>query len=479
MRTTLETGYIMPFIPHTSDDIAAMLKTIGVTKLTDLFDEIPAHLQIALSEDIPPGLTELGMTQLMQKRATQDHHRGCFIGAGAYEHHIPAAVWDITSRGEFLTAYTPYQAEASQGTLQLLYEYQTMMASLMGMEVSNASLYEGASALAEAILMAIRSLPKNNPSRRVYVAGSVHPHYLQTAQAIVATQNIELVSLPFHSKTGKIDLHQLDEMANQPAAALVIQQPNFFGQLEAVDELTDWAHAHNQFVIAVVNPIAMALFKEPGSWGQTGADIVCGEGQPLGIPLASGGPYFGFMCTRMTLVRQMPGRIIGRTVDIEGKTGFALTLQAREQHIRRAKATSNICTNQGLAVTAATIFMSLLGEHGLKQMAIASYENTAKLREQLQQLDQVSLTFADHHFHEIVITLPVPAALIIEEMAKANLQAGYDLGLSFPGFANCLLICVTETKTEEDIKNYVSLLQQSLRNLVKRNGHTHSATEMA
>lgn len=469
----------MPFIPHTEDDIAAMLQAIGVTHISDLFDEIPSNLHAPLSEEIPTGLNELQITQLMQKRALQDKHQGCFIGAGAYEHHIPAAVWEIVGRGEFLTSYTPYQAEASQGTLQLLYEYQSMMASLMGMEVSNASLYDGASALAEAILMAIRCLPKNNPSRSILVAGSLHPHYLQTVQAIVATQNIELITLPFDPLSGKLDPKVLSMPDYQHAAALIIPQPNFFGQLEEVDELTDLAHAQNQFVIAVVNPLAMALIKEPGSWGKTGADIVCGEGQPLGIPLASGGPYFGFMCTRMSLIRQMPGRIIGRTVDVDGKPGFTLTLQAREQHIRRAKATSNICTNQGLAVTAATIFMSLLGEHGLRKMALASYENTAKMRGLLQKIPQVKIYFTDHHFHELVIALPVPAAAIIEEMAKAQIQAGYDLGLSFAALKNCLLICVTETKTDEDIQHYVNVLQQAITTLLKHNGHTNSIKETA
>ncbi|MFN7098329.1 MAG: aminomethyl-transferring glycine dehydrogenase subunit GcvPA, partial [Gammaproteobacteria bacterium] len=329
----------MPFIPHTKNDIAAMLDAIGVKNISDLFDEIPTNLHVAAQQEIPEGLNEFKTTRLMLQLAKQDRHAGCFIGAGAYEHYIPAAVWEIASRGEFLTAYTPYQAEASQGTLQLLYEYQTMMASLMGMEVSNASLYDGASALAEAILMAIRSLPKNNPSKTILIAGSLHPHYRQTAETIVSAQGIKLVDVPFDAKTGTLDLASLDPFAAQHAAALVIQQPNFFGQLEAVDALTDWAHAHNQLVIAAVNPIATALFKEPGSWGETGADIACGEGQPLGLPLASGGPYFGFMCTRMALVRQMPGRIIGRTVDRDNKPGFTLTLQAREQHIRRAKAT--------------------------------------------------------------------------------------------------------------------------------------------
>ncbi|MBY0544959.1 MAG: aminomethyl-transferring glycine dehydrogenase subunit GcvPA [Gammaproteobacteria bacterium] len=456
----------MPFIPHTQNDITAMLDAIGVKNIQDLFDEIPQKLQTTVQTDIPEGLNEMEMTRLMQNLANKDRFKTCFIGAGAYEHHIPAAVWGLATRGEFLTAYTPYQAEASQGTLQLLYEYQTMMASLMGMEVSNASLYDGASALAEAILMAIRSLPKNHPSKTILVAGNLHPHYRQVAEALVTAQGIRLIEIPFNEKTGKISLELIPENVAIEAAALVIQQPNFFGQLEEVDILTNWAHAHHLFVIAMVNPIAMALFKEPGSWGEKGADIVCGEGQPLGIPLTSGGPYFGFMCTRMALVRQMPGRLVGRTVDKEGKQGFTLTLQAREQHIRRAKATSNICTNQGLAVTAATIFMSLLGEEGLRRMALASYQNTQKFVELMSDIKGIHPLYEDHHFHEVALKLPVKASKVIDEMAKQGIQAGYDLGVTFPALSNALLVCITETKTLDDIQEYHQALRMALTKLM-------------
>lgn len=462
----------MPFIPHTKNDIDVMLDAIGAKKIHDLFDEIPEKLWHQASElDISAGLNEMEVTQLLKKRAAQDRREACYIGAGAYEHHIPAAVWKIAMRGEFLTSYTPYQAEASQGTLQLLYEYQTMIASLMGMEVSNASLYDGASALAEAILMAIRSTPKSNPCKTVLIAGTLHPHYSEVAHALVTAQGIELIEIPFNQKAGTLDLELLAAYEKSSFAALVIQQPNFFGQLEAVDQLTDWAHAHQQLVVAVVNPIAMSLFKEPGSWGEKGADIVCGEGQSLGIPLASGGPYFGFMCTRMSLVRQMPGRLIGRTVDKEGQRGFTLTLQAREQHIRRAKATSNICTNQGLAVTAATIFMSLLGEQGLKKIALASYDNTQKLIEILRQTSGVMPLFQGLRFHEVAVKLPVKASALIEEMAKQGIQAGYDLGQTFPELGNALLICVTETKTDDDLHRYGKVFQSALEALCKHKNH--------
>src|SRR3990167_1955317 len=292
----------MPFIPHTPANIKTMLDTIGVNQINDLFNEIPTELtqssQPQPSRHISSGLTEMELALLMQARAKQDAGRLCFIGAGAYEHYIPAAVWDIATRGEFMTAYTPYQAEASQGLLQLFYEYQTMMASLMAMEISNASLYDGASALAEAVLMAVR-LSANKQSV-ILMPTTIHPHYCQTVRTIVEQQH-----LPLH------------DVAYDTATALVIPQPNFFGVLEEVDALTDWAHQHNILVIAVTNPIAMALLKPPGQWGQQGADIACGDGQALGIPLASGGPYYGFLCTRKKFARQMPGRIIGRTTDLE------------------------------------------------------------------------------------------------------------------------------------------------------------------
>ena len=360
---------IMPFIPHTDSDIRDMLAAIGAGDIEDLFDEIPASLRIGKLDGVPEGMTEQQISRLMADRAEQDGRPLCFMGAGAYDHHIPAAVWEIATRGEFYSAYTPYQAEASQGTLQLLYEYQSMMTALTGMDVSNASLYDGASALAEAVLMAVRANRKSK-SRKVLIPRNLHPSYRKVTQAIVSNQDIELIELPFDKEGGHTDPASLEAYAGQDITALVIPQPNFFGVLEEVDALTDWAHNNGTLAIAVVNPLALALLAPPGEWGEKGADICCGEGQPLGAPLASGGPYFGFMCCTQALVRQMPGRIVGRTRDLDGKEGYTLTLQAREQHIRRSKATSNICTNQGLMVTAATIHMALLGSEGLERVAV-------------------------------------------------------------------------------------------------------------
>ena len=459
----------MPFIPHTEADIAAMLASIGAPSTDALFDEIPAELNCGGLPGIPEGLSEMRVTRLMQGRAAQDGFYSNFIGAGAYEHHIPAAVWSIVTRGEFYSAYTPYQAEASQGTLQLLYEYQTMMASLTGLDVSNASLYDGASALAEAVLMAVRA--SKTGARRVLVPASVHPRYLAVTRTTVKNQAIELVSVPIDPSTGVTDLAALEALAGAESgqyAALVIPQPNFFGALEPVDALTDWAHAHNMLAIAVVNPMALALLKPPGSWGAAGkgADIAVGDGQPLGVPMSSGGPYFGFMTARQALVRQMPGRIVGRTVDLDGQPGFALTLQAREQHIRRSKATSNICTNQGLLVTAATIHMALLGPEGLKNVALASHANTRALLDKLLSVPGVERVFSGAFFHEAVIRINTPVDDVLRALRAQGILGGYALGGDFPELADCILVCATETKIDDDLEHY----RQQLQRILSRRG---------
>jgi len=449
----------MPFIPHTEADIAAMLASIGVPSTDALFDEIPGELNCGGLPGIPAGLSEMAVTRLMHQRAAQDGFYSSFLGAGAYEHHIPAAVWQIVTRGEFYSAYTPYQAEASQGTLQLLYEYQTMMAGLTGLDVSNASLYDGASALAEAVLMAVRA--NKAGIRRVLVPATLHPRYLAVARSTVKNQGIELVAVPYDPASGTTNLAALDAIAGE-AAALVIPQPNFFGVLEPVDALTDWAHQRNMLAIAVVNPLSLALLNAPGSWGTRGADICVGDGQPLGVPLSSGGPYFGFMTARQALVRQMPGRIVGRTVDLDGQPGFALTLQAREQHIRRSKATSNICTNQGLLVTAATIHMALLGPQGLKNVALSSHANTRALLERLCAIPGVERVFPGPFFHEAVIRVNSPVPDVLRALRAQSILGGYDLGPDYPELAGCILVCATETKTDDDLTQYAQQLARIL-----------------
>jgi glycine dehydrogenase subunit 1 len=457
----------MPFIPHTQADVDTMLAEIGIDQLDALFDEIPANLISDRLDNVPEGMSEMAMLQYMAQRAEQDQGYTCFLGGGSYDHHIPSAVWDLTARGEFMTAYTPYQAEASQGTLQLIYEYQSMMASLTGLDVSNASVYDGASGLAEAVLMAVRANKKNKDGR-VLIAQSVHPHYTQTTRNIVRNQNISIAPIAIDD-TGLIDPAQLAGLADTAPSAVIIQQPNFFGGLEAVDAITDWAHAQGALVVAVVNPMSLGILKAPGQWGEQGADIAVGDGQPFGVPMASGGPSFGFICTRAAFMRQLPGRIIGRTEDLEGRVGYALTLQAREQHIRRGKATSNICTNQGLLVTAGTIYMSLMGPQGVRETALDCHRKTTTLRQRLLELDGVSDFFAGPTFHEFALKLPVPAAALIEQMMAQGILAGLNLadfvGASQTDAANGLLVAVTEKRTEVELDQYVAAFSRAISHI--------------
>ena len=452
----------MAYIPHTDEDVRSMLEAIGAPDIEALFDEIPAELLIESLKGVPPALSEMEVGRLMLDRADRDGRPLNFIGAGAYEHHIPAPVWAITTRGEIYSAYTPYQAEASQGTLQAIYEYQTMMASLTGMDASNASLYDGASALAEACLMAVRA-NRRSKSSRMLVPRSVNPAYRLCTEAIAGTQGITLQTVDYDPRTGCTLLDALRPHEGQDITAVVLQQPNFFGQLEDVDAIADWARAQGALLIGVVNPVSLALLRPPGEWGERGADIACGEGQPLGVPLSSGGPYFGFLTTRMEHIRQMPGRIVGRTLDLDGRSGFTLTLQAREQHIRRGKATSNICTNQGLLMTAATIYMTLLGPSGLERVATACIARTTELVQALGRIAGVSEVFEGPRFHEAVIRLDRPVQPVLTALAKSGIVGGYDLSRDFPELGNALLVCATETRTSEDIARYATTLAEALK----------------
>jgi glycine dehydrogenase subunit 1 len=447
----------MPFIPHTEAEVAAMLAAIGVSRIDDLFDEIPASLRMRGVAGVPEALNEMQVMRLMHERASEDGHYAVYLGAGAYEHHVPAAVWQIATRGEYYTSYTPYQAEASQGTLQLLYEYQSMMTSLTGLDVTNASMYDGASALAEAALMAVRL---HKSGKAVLLPRTVDPRWRTVMRTIVRNQGLTLTDVPYDSETGRTDLRALDGIGTADHAALVVPMPNFFGVLEDVDALTEWAHARGLIVIAVVNPLALAVLRPPGTWGRDGVDIAVGDGQPLGIPLSSGGPYFGFMACRAEHVRQMPGRIVGRTVDVEGKTGYTLTLQAREQHIRRSKATSNICTNQGLMVTAATIYMALMGPAGLAATASASHANTLALAEALGSVPRVRRRFSSPVFHECVMELNRPVQPVLRALEAEGILGGLDLGLHYPELAQHLLVCATETKTGDDLQHYAYIMRR-------------------
>jgi len=453
----------MPYIPHTPDDVKEMLSIIGADSINDLFDEIPSELRNNTLNAIPKRQSEMAVQRHLSEKAMLDGTPLCFAGGGAYEHHIPAALWEVATRGEFYSAYTPYQAEASQGTLQVVYEFQSMIAGLTAMDVSNASLYDGASGLAEAVLMAVRANRKAK-SKRILMPKNVSPAYRQVVEAIVKNQGITLELIDFSNTLGTIDMSQL-EAQTESFAAWVIPQPNYFGQLEDVHQLTDWAHKQGGLVIAQVNPTALALLEAPGNWGEKGADIAVGEAQPLGIPLASGGPYIGFIACKQKLVRQLPGRIVGRTVDLDGKPGFSLTLQAREQHIRRSKATSNICTNQGLMATGVTLYLAFLGADGLQKVAASCVDNTQKLMSLVGDLKGVAFPFEQSVFHEFVISLDVDADKVLERLAEEDIVGGINISRDFDFADNLLLVCATETKTEEELTFFAKTLGGVLSSL--------------
>ncbi len=450
----------MPFIPHTAEEVQTMLAAIGAPDVESLFSEIPGHLRISGLSDIADGLSENELKVMIESKFHQDAKVENYAGGGAYEHHIPHAVWDLVSRGEFLTAYTPYQAEASQGTLQILFEFQTMMASLMGHDVSNASLYDGASATAEAALMAVRLMRKEDKPV-IYVPDSLHPSYRTVLESLLTPQKVAIESIPFAVSAGHTTIEALEKSYQQlkRCTALIIPQPNYFGVLEEVSMLTDWVHSKGGLAIGVVNPTAMALLKPPGQWGEKGVDIACGEGQPLGVPMNRGGPYFGFLTCFKKSIRQVPGRIIGETVDNKNQRGFTLTLQAREQHIRRAKATSNICTNQGLLVTAASIYLSLMGPQGLKKVALASHQNALYLAKRLESLPGAKLAFNRPFFHEVAVHCPKPVQEIMTQMISCGYFPGINIGESYPELDHTLLICTTETKTKAQIDTFVETLK--------------------
>ncbi len=333
------------------------------------------------------------------------------------------------------------------------------MTALTAMAVSNASLYDGASGLAEAVLMAVRGNRKSK-SRKVLMPTTVHPNYRKATRAIVEGQNIELVELAYDRHTGTTSLSALQAFDGEDITAVVIQQPNFFGVLEDVAAITDWAHAHAILVISVCNPLTLAVLTPPGEWGETGVDIACGDGQPLGAPLSSGGPYYGYICCTDALMRQMPGRIVGRTVDLDGKQGFVLTLQAREQHIRRSKATSNICTNQGLVVTASTIHMAIMGPQGLENTAAACHANTLSLLDALCRIDGVARAHNSAVFHEAVLTLAAPASVVLPALLDRGILGGYDLSMDYPELGNAIVVCATEMRSAEDIRAYATALAE-------------------
>ena len=442
----------MSYLFNTPEQQGEMLRTIGVDRVDDLFRQIPESLRLERSLDLPPGETEIELEARLRGLADQNagaSARACFLGGGAYDHFVPAAVDEIASRGEFYTAYTPYQAEASQGSLQAFFEYQTLVCQLTGMDVSNASLYDGATAVSEAAFMAMRSTGRHG---RIVMLGSVHPEYRSVVRTYVSHLDSEVVVVP--TPDGTADLAQVESTLDERAACLVIQHPNFFGHLEDAAALVERAHRVGALAVVSVDPISLGLLKRPGDYG---ADIVVAEGQPLGIPLQYGGPYLGVLACREALMRKMPGRLIGRTTDRSGRECFVLNLQAREQHIRREKATSNICTNQGLLALRATVYLALVGRQGLREAAELCCRKAHYAAGRLTELDGVELLSRRPFFKEFALRGPDADALIRKAAAAGfdigpalHRDKGPKLGRNEP-FGNALLVAVTEKRTRAEI----------------------------
>ncbi len=444
----------MNYIANTEKERVEMLEAIGVRCFEELLADIPEDLRIARL-NLPPPLSELELLRHLQEISDQNmdlDHTISFLGAGAYDHFIPSVVPYLTSRGEFSTAYTPYQPEVSQGTLQSVYEYQSLICELTAMDVSNASLYDGASAMSEAAILAAH-LGKR---REIVVSRSVHPEYRQVLDAYLHGLEIPVREIP--TVNGCTDLDVLREHVRSDTAAVLVQQPNFFGCLEPMTEIGEIAHAQGALFVAAVYPISLGLLKPPGDYG---ADIAVGEGQPLGNPISFGGPYLGFFATNQKLLRKIPGRIAGMTHDVDGKRGFVLTLQAREQHIRREKATSNICTNQALNALAACIYLSVLGKQGMREVAELNLQKSHYAFDQICAMNGYEPLFDQPFFNEFAIRCPQVPDTINRRLLEQNILGGVPLGNFYPEWQNTMLFCVTEQRTKEDIDQLVKALDFS------------------
>ncbi len=441
----------MSYLPHTDLERKAMLEAIGVDSVDDLFANVPEHLRSG-PPGIAPGVSEMEVLRLMQSLASKNldlETRPSFLGAGAYNHYIPAAVGAITGRSEFYTSYTPYQAEVSQGTLQVIYEYQTMIAELTGLDVSNASLYDAATAVVEAATIAINQTRRN----RLVVAGGLHPEYRQVLHTYMRGEGFEVTELTEDWVMGPDELRAaLDDTV----AAVIVQSPNFWGVIQPMAALTEIVHTAGAMMVSVNNPLSLALLAPPG---ECAADIAVGCGQPLGIPLAYGGPYLGYIAVRSGLERRLPGRIAGATVDSEGRKGYVLTMQAREQHIRREKATSNICTNHALMALAATVYMSLVGREGLRATANLCLQKAHYAAQQIAGIRGFELAYDGPFFNEFTVKTPVPAAEVNRFLLGRDIVGGFDLGTVDSRRANYLMLAFTEMTSRQDIDDLVETLQ--------------------
>lgn len=446
----------MRYIPHTEEDIQIMLETVGVSSIRELFRDVPDTLYHTEPLPIPPALDEHHLFRHMAGMAAENANAldwVSFLGAGAYDHFVPSIVGAITGRGEFLSAYTPYQPEASQGLLQSIFEFQTMISELTGMEVANASMYDASTALAESALMACQLTGRS----KVMVSQAVHPHYRQVLQTYLWTNARDLVELPLVN--GITDREQLRSALDDRTACVILQYPNFFGLIEPIAPAASAAKDMGALSIVCADPVGLGVLKAPGEYG---VDLVVGEGQALGNSMGFGGPMLGLFACKQEYVRRIPGRIVGQATDTEGRRGFVMTLRTREQDIRREKATSNICTNEALCALAATIAMAALGKQGFRQMAETCTQKAHYAADALCQIPGVRLRFPDiPFFKEFVIELPGHAAAIRDRMLAHRILAGLPLGEFYPGMENCLLVCVTETRTRTEIDEFVSKLAEA------------------
>ncbi|MBI5325851.1 MAG: aminomethyl-transferring glycine dehydrogenase subunit GcvPA [Ignavibacteriae bacterium] len=443
----------MSFVPNTDDDRKQMLEKIGVSSFEELIKNIPDSIRFKNSLDIPPKLSEYEVVKLLQTYANKNKDASnytCYLGGGAYDHFIPTIVSMVLERPEFKTAYTPYQAEVSQGTLQAMYEYQSMICTLTGMDVSNASLYDGGSAMAEAVLMAFAH---NKRSKFIY-AGSVNPQYRKVVSTISSGK--KLTFSEFVADDGTCDLEGLKKAIDNNVSAVIVQQPNVYGNLEDVQEIEKLAHSAGALFVVSVDPISLGVLKAPGEYN---ADVVIGEGQSLGIPLSYGGPYLGLFAAKQEFVRKIPGRLSGVTKDTDGKRGFVLTLQTREQQIKREKATSNICTNQGLFMLAATAYMATMGKQGIKEAAELCLQKAHYLASKIKEIKGFKLLSDKPFFKEFLVKTPVPAQKIIEECEKEGILAGIDTS-RFPECKQGLLIAVTEKRSKDELDKYADILKR-------------------
>lgn len=442
----------MSYIPHTDTERQQMLSAIGVSTIEDLFEAVPSTHRFP-PLDLPAPLSEMDVTAELQALAEANDHAqdfAIFRGAGAYHHFIPSAVNHILLRGEFYTAYTPYQPELSQGTLQATFEYQSMMCALTGMDAANASHYDGATSLAEAVTVAMEvSRHKRN---KVILSPAINPQY----RAVVRTYH-QGTSIKFVGDKGRADISDLVDMLDESTAMLAVSYPNFFGQIDDFKTLAEKVHEAGALLVFVANPMALGMFKSPG---ELGADIVVGEGQPMGIPLSYGGPYLGYFATRTEYVRKIAGRIIGETVDMDGKRAYVMTLRPREQDIRREKASSNICTNQGLMALSAAVYMSLMGKYGIRRVAELCFHKAHYAAKQINALEDYSVDMSKPFFNEFVVKCPRPIKEISEHLYKHGILGGYDIGKDYLHLKNHMLICVTEMNRKDEIDALVSALKE-------------------